>query len=94
MFLLSLLVSHARSKNTMVDGRSLVACISVNNLIWRKFLLSFNILLRKARVAAISTIWNAAALHLGENRLHNLIIIFLLTDGTVGIIWLNMMADA
>jgi hypothetical protein len=39
-----------------------------------------------ARVAAISTILIAAALHLGENRLHNLIIIFLLTDGTVGII--------
>jgi hypothetical protein len=81
-----MLVRHARSKNTLVDGRRLVAFISVNNLIWMKFLLTFNILPKKGRIAANSTTWNAAALHLCENRLHNLIIIFLLTDGTVGII--------
>lgn len=86
MFLLSLLVRHARCKYITVDGRSLVAFIYVDNLIWMKHLLKFNILTRLARVATISTIWSAVAHHVGEKWIQNLIIIFLLTDGKVCII--------
>jgi hypothetical protein len=70
----------------MVGGRSLVAFIDINNLIWMKFLLNLNILTRMARVATISTIWSAVAHHLGGKWIQNLVIIFLLTDGMVCII--------
>ena len=70
----------------MADGRSKVAFIVIIYLISRDPLLIFNNLARKGRVAAIWIIRRAAsANHLGEYRIRNQIILFLMTDGKMSI---------